>query len=429
MRFSHSLVLKLPNKLMTSVIHADASVFVLINKGDSIMLFSLSLILIIGFTLSGILNRLKIPGLLGMIVTGIILGPYVFNLISPDILGISADLREMALIVILIRAGLSIDMNDLKKVGRPAILMCFIPATLEILAITFLAPILFNITYIEAAIMGTVVAAVSPAVIVPRMIYLMESGYGKEKSIPQLIMAGASVDDIFVIILFTSFMGVYQGGIFTASTLLKVPVSIVVGLLVGVATGYLLVRIFKRIHMRDTIKVLIILSVAFMFMTVETALKPYLPMSGLLAVMALGGSILKFYELLANRIMGKFSKIWVGAEIMLFVLVGAAVDISYLSGSGIKSVLLILGALIIRIIGVNISLIKTKLNAKERLFCSIAYLPKATVQAAIGAIPLSAGVASGNVILTVAVVAILISAPFGAIGIDQSYRKLLVRQE
>ena len=393
------------------------------------MLFSLSLILIIGFTLSGILNRLKIPGLLGMIVTGIILGPYVFNLISPDILGISADLREMALIVILIRAGLSIDMNDLKKVGRPAILMCFIPATLEILAITFLAPILFNITYIEAAIMGTVVAAVSPAVIVPRMIYLMESGYGKEKSIPQLIMAGASVDDIFVIILFTSFMGVYQGGIFTASTLLKVPVSIVVGLLVGVATGYLLVRIFKRIHMRDTIKVLIILSVAFMFMTVETALKPYLPMSGLLAVMALGGSILKFYELLANRIMGKFSKIWVGAEIMLFVLVGAAVDISYLSGSGIKSVLLILGALIIRIIGVNISLIKTKLNAKERLFCSIAYLPKATVQAAIGAIPLSAGVASGNVILTVAVVAILISAPFGAIGIDQSYRKLLVRQE
>lgn len=392
------------------------------------MLFSLSLILIIGFTLSGILNRFKIPGLLGMIITGILLGPFVFNLISPDILGISTDLREMALIVILTRAGLSIDINDLKKVGRPAILMCFIPAILEILAITFLAPILFNISYIEAAIMGSVVAAVSPAVIVPRMIYLMETGYGKEKSIPQLIMAGASVDDIFVIILFTSFMGVYQGGVFNASTLLKVPVSILVGLLVGVISGFVLVKIFKRIHMRDTIKVLIILSVAFLFMTIETALKPYLPMSGLLAVMALGGSILKFYELLASRIMGKFSKIWVGAEIMLFVLVGAAVDISYLSGAGAKSVILILGALIIRVIGVNISLIKTKLNAKERLFCSIAYLPKATVQAAIGAIPLSAGVTAGNTILTVAVLAILISAPIGAIGVDQSYRKLLVRQ-
>lgn len=393
------------------------------------MLFSLSLILLIGFTLSGILNKFKIPGLLGMIITGILLGPFVFNLISPDILGISTDLREMALIVILTRAGLSIDINDLKKVGRPAILMCFIPAILEILAITFLAPILFNISYIEAAIMGSVVAAVSPAVIVPRMIYLMESGYGKEKSIPQLIMAGASVDDIFVIILFTSFMGVYQGGVFNASTLLKVPVSIFVGLLVGVASGFVLVKIFKRIHMRDTIKVLIILSVAFLFMTIETALKPYLPMSGLLAVMALGGSILKFYELLASRIMGKFSKIWVGAEIMLFVLVGAAVDISYLSGAGAKSVLLILVALIIRVIGVNISLIKTKLNAKERLFCSIAYLPKATVQAAIGAIPLSAGVTAGNTILTVAVLAILISAPIGAIGVDQSYRKLLVRQK
>lgn len=391
------------------------------------MLFSLSLILIIGFTLSGILNKFKIPGLLGMIITGILLGPYVFNLISPDILEISADLREMALIVILTRAGLSIDINDLKKVGRPAILMCFIPATLEILAITFLAPILFNISYIEAAIMGTVVAAVSPAVIVPRMIYLMESGYGKEKSIPQLIMAGASVDDIFVIILFTSFMGIYEGGVFTASTLLKVPVSIAIGLLIGVATGFLLVKIFKRIHMRDTIKVLIILSVSFIFMTLETELKPYLPMSGLLAVMALGGSILKYYEMLADRIMGKFSKIWVGAEIMLFVLVGAAVDINYLSGAGAKSVILILGALILRIVGVNLSLIKTKLNAKERLFCSIAYLPKATVQAAIGAIPLSAGVASGNMILTIAVLAILISAPIGAIGIDQAYRKLLVR--
>jgi NhaP-type Na+/H+ or K+/H+ antiporter len=391
------------------------------------MLFSLSLIIIIGFVLSGILNKLKIPGLLGMILTGILLGPYVLNLITPDILNISSDLREIALIVILTRAGLSIDINDLKRVGRPAILLCFVPATLEIAAVTLLAPIFFEVTCIEAAIMGTVLAAVSPAIIVPRMLRLMESGYGKDRSIPQLIMAGASVDDIYVIILFASFMGMYQGAGFTASSLLAVPVSIIIGLFVGIITGLLLVKIFKLIHMRDTIKVLIILSAAFLFVTLETALKPYLPMSGLLAVMALGGTILKSYEILANRLMSKFAKIWVGAEIMLFVLVGAAVDINYLSGAGSKSVFLILGALVLRILGVNISLIKTKLNIKERLFCSIAYLPKATVQAAIGAIPLSAGVAAGNTILTVAVLAILITAPIGALGIDFTYRKLLER--
>lgn len=391
------------------------------------MLFSLSLILIIGFSLSGILNRLKIPGLLGMIVTGILLGPYVLNLISRDILEISTDLREIALIVILMRAGLSIDMSDLKKVGRPAVLMCFIPATFEIMAVTFLAPILFKVSYIEAAIMGTVLAAVSPAVIVPRMLHLMESGYGKEKRIPQLIMAGASVDDVYVIVLFTAFMGMYQGQGFTASTLLSVPISIAMGLLLGVLAGVLLVKVFKRLHMRDTIKVLIILSIGFIFVSLESQLKPYLPVSGLLAVMALGGTILKLHGVLAKRLMGKFSKIWVGAEMMLFVLVGAAVDIGYLSDAGVKSVLLVLGALVLRVIGVNLSLLKTKLTYKERLFCSIAYLPKATVQAAIGAIPLSAGVASGNTILSVAVLAILLTAPIGAIGVDFSYKKLLTR--
>ncbi|HAE43662.1 MAG TPA: potassium transporter [Clostridiales bacterium] len=392
------------------------------------MLFSLSLIIIIGFTLSGVLSKLKIPGLLGMILTGILLGPYVFNLITPDILNISADLREIALIVILTRAGLSIDMNDLKKVGRPAFLMCFVPATLEIAAVTYLAPIFFEITYIEAAIMGTVLAAVSPAIIVPRMLRLMSSGFGKSKNIPQLIMAGASVDDIYVIILFASFIGMYQGTGFTALSLLAVPISIIAGLFIGIVTGLILVRLFKRIHMRDTIKVLIILSTSFLFVTLENVLRSYVPVSGLLAVMALGGTILKSYEILANRLMGKFAKIWVGAEIMLFVLVGAAVDINYLSRAGIKSVLLILGALIIRTVGVNFSLIKTKLNVKERIFCSISYLPKATVQAAIGAIPLSAGVFAGNIILTVAVLSILITAPIGALGIDYTYRKLLVRE-
>lgn len=389
------------------------------------MLFSLALILIIGFSLSGIFNRLKIPGLIGMILTGVLLGPYVLDLISDKILNISSDLREIALIVILTRAGLTIDINDLKKVGRPAILMCFVPATLEILAITLLAPIFLNVSYLEAAIMGTVVAAVSPAIIVPRMIRLMESGHGKDKNIPQLIMAGASVDDIYVIVLFTAFLGMYGGGDFTVATLLSVPISIISGLLLGIIVGLVLVHIFKTLHIRDTIKVLIILSSSFIFVTLENFLGPYFPISGLLAVMALGATILKTYPLLAKRIMGKFSKIWVGAELMLFVLVGAAVDINYLGNAGVMSVLLILSALVLRIIGVYISLIKTNLNFKEKLFCAISYVPKATVQAAIGAIPLTAGVESGNTILTVAVLAIMITAPLGAIGIDNTYKKFL----
>ena len=389
------------------------------------MLFSLSLILIIGFSLSGILNRIKIPGLIGMIFTGVLLGPHMLDLISPEILGISADLREIALIVILVRAGLSIDMSDLRKAGRPALLMCFVPATFEIAAVTYLAPLLLGVSYIEAAIMGCVLAAVSPAVIVPRMIHLMETGYGKKSRIPQIIMAGASVDDIYVIVLFTAFLGMYRGEGFSASTLVSVPVSILSGVIMGAVTGIILVSIFKRIHMRDTVKVLIILSIAFMFVSIEDFLKPFFPVSGLLAVMSLGCSILRSYEILAKRLMGKFSKIWVGAEILLFVLVGAQVDISYLAGAGISSVLLILAALSLRIIGVSLSLAGTSLSLKERLFCSIAYIPKATVQAAIGAVPLSAGVGAGNTILTVAVLAIIISAPVGAIGIDRTYTKLL----
>lgn len=389
------------------------------------MLFSLSLILIIGFSLSGILNLIKIPGLIGMIFTGVLLGPHMLDLISPEILGISADLREIALIVILVRAGLSIDISDLRKAGRPALLMCFVPATFEIAAVTYLAPLLLGVSYIEAAIMGCVLAAVSPAVIVPRMIHLMETGYGKKSRIPQIIMAGASVDDIYVIVLFTAFLGMYRGEGFSASTLVSVPASILSGVIMGAVTGIILVSIFKRIHMRDTVKVLIILSIAFMFVSIEDFMKPFFPVSGLLAVMSLGCSILRSYEILAKRLMGKFSKIWVGAEILLFVLVGAQVDISYLAGAGISSVLLILAALSLRIIGVSLSLAGTNLSLKERLFCSIAYIPKATVQAAIGAVPLSAGVGAGNTILTVAVLAIIISAPVGAIGIDRTYKKLL----
>ena len=389
------------------------------------MLFSLSLILILGFSLSGIFNRLRLPGLLGMILTGIILGPYALNLISPDILDISSDLREIALIIILTRAGLNIDIKDLKKVGRPAILMCFVPALFEITAVTLLAPLFFNISYIEAAIMGSVLAAVSPAVIVPRMIHLIDSGYGKDKSIPQLIMAGASVDDIFVIVLFASFMGMYGGEGFNPTSLLLVPVSIISGMGLGIICGFIFVKVFKAIHVRDTVKVLIMLSIAFLFVSLEDFIKPYFPVSGLLAVMAFSATILSTYEVLAKRITGKFSKIWVAAEVLLFVLVGAAVDISYLKGAGIASIVFILSALVFRIVGVNVSLLGTSLDKKERIFCSIAYLPKATVQAAIGAVPLAAGVGAGNLILTVAVVAILISAPLGAIGVDNTYKKLL----
>lgn len=391
------------------------------------MLFSLALMVLSALVLSGIMQKLKLPGLVGMLLTGIVLGPYALNLIAPELLNISADLREIALIVILTRAGLALDINDLKKVGRPAILMCFIPATFEIAATTIFAPMIFPISHLEAAIMGTVLGAVSPAVVIPKMLKLMESGYGKSKSIPQLILAGASVDDIYVIVLFTSFMGVYRGSSFDIGSLVKIPIAIGVGLLMGILLGLALVKLFKKFHMRDTVKILILLSTAFLLVTLETAVKSYVPMSGLLAVMALGGTILKQYDILAERLSGKFSKIWVAAELMLFVLVGATVDISYAAKAGIAAVALIFIALMIRICGVFICLVKTNLSLKERLFCAIAYLPKATVQAAIGGLPIAAGIAAGNTILTVAVLAILITALLGAIGVDASYKNLLIR--
>jgi NhaP-type Na+/H+ or K+/H+ antiporter len=371
------------------------------------------------------MQKVKLPGLVGMLFTGIILGPYALNLIVPEILNVSADIREIALIVILTRAGLALNIEDLKRVGRPAVLMCFVPASFEIAATTIFAPMFFPITHLEAAIMGTVLGAVSPAVIVPRMLKLMETGYGKKKSIPQLIMAGASVDDIYVIVLFASFMGMHGGGSFDFESLIKIPIAIAAGLLAGILSGLALVFIFKKINMRDTAKTLIILGAAFLLVTVESAIKAYVPMSGLLAVMALGGTLLKRSDDLAKRLSNKFSKIWVVAEIMLFVLVGATVDVSYAVKAGIAAILLLFIALAIRVCGVFVCLIKTKLNVKERIFCAIAYLPKATVQAAIGGLPLAAGVAAGNTILTVAVLAILITAPLGAIGVDAAYRKLL----
>ncbi|MBP7487117.1 MAG: cation:proton antiporter [Parabacteroides sp.] len=389
------------------------------------MLTSLAYIFLMGLSLGYIFNKLRLPALLGMLFTGIILGPYALNLLDPSILSISADLRQLALVIILTRAGLALDLDDLKKVGRPALLMCFVPACFEIAGMVLLAPSLLGISILEAALMGTVIAAVSPAVIVPKMLFLMENKIGTKKSIPQLIMAGASVDDVFVIVLFTAFTGLLSGGEVSSASFLQIPIAIVTGLAAGILLGLVLSIYFKRFHMRDSVKVLILLSISFLLVAMEKLLKGTLPVSGLLAVMGMSATLLKTYGLLAKRLSAKFNKLWVGAEILLFVLVGATVDIKYAVAAGFAAVLLIFGVMIFRLAGVYVSLLKTPLTKKERVFCMIAYMPKATVQAAIGSIPLALGLSCGKIVLTVAVLAILITAPLGAFGVDISYKKLL----
>ncbi|MCE5225270.1 MAG: cation:proton antiporter [Porphyromonadaceae bacterium] len=389
------------------------------------MLTSLAYIFLLGLSLGYIFNKLRLPALLGMLFTGIILGPYALNLLDPSILSISADLRQLALVIILTRAGLALDLDDLKKVGRPALLMCFVPACFEIAGMVLLAPSLLGISVLEAALMGTVIAAVSPAVIVPKMLFLMENKIGTKKSIPQLIMAGASVDDVFVIVLFTAFTGLLSGGEVSSASFLQIPIAIVTGLAAGILLGLVLSIYFKRFHMRDSVKVLILLSISFLLVAMEKLLKGTLPVSGLLAVMGMSATLLKTYDILAKRLSAKFNKLWVGAEILLFVLVGATVDIKYAVAAGFAAVLLIFGVMIFRLAGVYVSLLKTPLTKKERVFCMIAYMPKATVQAAIGSIPLALGLSCGKIVLTVAVLAILITAPLGAFGVDISYKKLL----
>ena len=360
-----------------------------------------------------------------MILTGIVLGPYVLNMIDDSILAISADLRKIALIIILTRAGLSLDINDLKRVGRPAVLMCFVPACFEILGMVILAPKLLGISVLEAAIMGAVVGAVSPAVIVPKMIKLMDEGYGADKSIPQLILAGASVDDVFVIVMFTAFTGLAQGSDISIQSFVNIPISIAVGAFVGILIGWALAVFFEKNHMRDTIKVAILLCICFLLVTIEDTYGKMIPFAALIAVMAIGIALQKRREVVAVRLSAKFNKLWVIAEILLFVLVGATVDINYALDAGFISIILILGVLVFRMIGVFCCLLKTNLNKKERVFCMIAYSPKATVQAAIGGVPLAMGLACGNIVLTIAVVAILITAPLGAFMIESSYKKLL----
>ncbi|MGN0518532.1 MAG: cation:proton antiporter [Acutalibacteraceae bacterium] len=389
------------------------------------MLFSLALIFLFGIILGGLFGKLRLPPLLGMVITGIILGPCVLNLLDGTVMSISADLRKIALIIILTRAGLNLNIDDLKKVGRPAVLMCFIPATFEICGMILLAPRLLGLSVLESAVLGTVIAAVSPAVVVPKMLKIIEEGYGTQKSIPQLILAGASVDDVFVIVLFTSFTGLAANGSFSMLDLVKIPTSIVFGLLVGAVCGIVLSLLFKLVHMRDSMKVVIILSVSFLLVTLENTMTGIIGFSGLLGVMSMGIALQKKRSAVAKRISVKFSKLWVAAEVMLFVLVGAALDIGYVKQAGVKTVLLIFGVLIFRMIGVLACVVKTKLTAKERIFCMLAYTPKATVQAAIGSIPLAMGLSCGNTVLTTAVISILITAPLGAFAIDISYKKLL----
>ena len=398
------------------------------------MLTSLALIFLVGLAMGAICQRLKLPRIIGMLITGIVLGPYVLDFLDSSILSISADLRKMALIIILLKAGLSLDLNDLKKVGRPAIMLSFVPASFEIIGYVLLAPWILGITHVEAAVMGAVLAAVSPAVVVPRMVNLMESKYGTEKAIPQMIMAGASCDDIFVIVLFTTFLSMAQGGNANVLDFVNVPVSIVLGILLGAVVGYGLYLFFETSYahkhcVRNSTKVIIVLGVSFLLVAVEGWLEGKISLSGLLAVVAMACVIkMKSPVFVSKRLSEKFGKLWLATEVMLFVLVGAAVDIRYTLSAGLSAVLMIFVALLFRSMGVLLCVAATRLTWKERLFCVIAYLPKATVQAAIGSVPLAAGLACGKIVLSVAVLAIIITAPLGAIGMDAAYQRLLEKE-
>ena len=392
---------------------------------EDYMLTSIAIILLLGLVVGWLFSKLKLPSLLGMIIVGIVLSPHCLNMVDNLIIAISGDLRQIALVIILTRAGLSLNLFDLKKVGRPAVLMCFVPASIEMIGTIIVAPILLRVSVLEAAIIGSVIAAVSPAVIVPRMIKMIDEGYGKEKSIPQLILAGASVDDVFVIVVFTALTTLASTGEISVASFMEIPISIFLGVLLGGFVGLVLVLFFKQYHMRDSVKVLIILSVSFLLLELQNRLEGIVSVSGLLAIMSMGIVIKQKYDVLAKRLSVKYNKLWLGAEIFLFVLVGIAVDINYASKAGIVVIILVIAALIFRIVGVSLSLMKTELNRKERLFCAIAYTPKATVQAAIGTIPMAMGLACGEIVLTVAVVSILLTAPFGAICVDNLYKKLL----
>ena len=395
------------------------------------MLTSLALVFLAGLAAAAVCSAIKLPRIIGMLLVGIVLGPHMLNVLDDSILSISSELRQMALIIILLKAGLSLNLSDLRQVGRPAVLLSCLPATCELAGYILLAPYLLGVNRIEAAVIGAVLAAVSPAVVVPRMVFLMENRWGTDKSIPQMLLAGASCDDIYVIVLFTTFTGIAQGGNARAADFLNIPVSVVLGIAVGAAAGYTLSRFFEaafaRNHMvRGSVKVIIVLSVSFLLVALETVLKGRIALSGLLAVTSMACMLArKTTGEVRARLSEKFGKLWIAAELILFVLVGAAVDIRYVSETGLAAVLMVFAALIFRAAGVALCLAGTKLSRRERLFCVIAYLPKATVQAAIGSVPLAMGLPCGKIVLSVAVLAILITAPLGALGMDAAYRKLL----
>lgn len=399
------------------------------------MLTSLAFVFLLGLAMAALCQRIKIPRIIGMLITGILLGPCVLNWLSDSVLGISSELRQMALIIILLKAGLSLNLADLKKVGRPALMMSCVPASFEILAFVIFAPSILHISRVEAAVMGAVLSAVSPAVVIPRMVQLMETKYGTDQRIPQMIMAGASCDDIFVIVLFSTFTNMAQGGSAHAADFINIPVSIFSGIAMGVVAGFGLSLFFetayaKEQYVRNSMKVILILGMSFFLMSVETWLKGKISVSGLLAVVSMAAVIrIKCVPGVSKRLSEKFGKLWIAAEVILFVLVGAAVDIRYTMQAGIAAVLMIFVGLMFRAAGVSLCMLGTKLNKKERLFCVIAYLPKATVQAAIGSVPLAMGLPCGQIVLSVAVLAILITAPLGAAGMDLTYDKLLVRSQ
>ncbi len=389
------------------------------------MLISIALILCIGMFFGWICKKIHFPSLFGMILAGILIGPHALDWIDGNLLAISADIRKIALIIILIRAGLKLSLSDLKKVGRPAILMCFVPATFEVAGMVLLAPKLLGISLLEAALLGAVIGAVSPAVIVPRMIRLIDEGYGKKQAIPQMILAGASVDDVYVLVLFTTFTSLLQGEQVSVRSFINIPVSIVTGIVMGLVTGFVLAWIFSHTKMNTMVKALILLSISFGFTFLEDKLAYLIPFASLIAVMAVGSMLRRKNEALAVTLSGTFDKLWIPAEIFLFVLVGASVAIESLQSAGLNSILLIFAVLVFRMLGVLVCLLGTKLKAKEIIFCMLAYTPKATVQAAIGGLPLAMGFACGDTILTVSVIAILITAPLGAFAIDLSYKRCL----
>lgn len=398
------------------------------------MLGSLSLIILVGLFMSFIMNKLHLPRIIGMLIAGIVLGPFVLNLIDTSILQISAELRKIALIIILIKAGITLDLKDLKKVGRPALLMSFLPATFEIIAYSIFAPMILGISRVDAILMGTVLGAVSPAVVVPRTVSLIERKIGTKEGVPQLILAGATLDDIFVIVLFTTFLNLAVSGNANYMSFVNIPISIILGVILGVVVGYILVNIFDIFYkheryIRNSLKLMIIIGVAFGLVEFETVMKEIVSISGLLAVFSMSLVIkIKSSKEISDRIAEKTGKLWIVSEVFLFVLLGAAVDIRYTMEAGLPAILLIFITLVIRAIGVISCMIGTNLSFKERIFCVISYLPKATVQAAIGSIPLAMGIGSGNIILSVAVLGILITAPLGAIGMDIGSNKLLKKE-